>query len=54
MVVNDAAATSLVRVATRRPALRRALAIRLIAVVVFAVELAWIGGLGLAFYEVMR
>jgi hypothetical protein len=54
MVMNDAAATSLVRVAPRRPALQRALAIRLIAVVMFAVELAWIGGLGLVVYEVMR
>jgi hypothetical protein len=54
MVMNDAAATSLVRVATRRPAFRRVLTIRLIVLVMFAVELAWIGGLSVVLYEVIR
>jgi hypothetical protein len=54
MVMNDAAATSLVGAATRRPALRRISAARLIVVAVIALELAWVGGLSVLLYEVIH
>jgi hypothetical protein len=52
--MNDAAATSLVSAAPRRPTVRRISAARLIAVGVVALELAWIGGLSLLLYVVIH
>jgi hypothetical protein len=52
--MNDAAATSLVSAASRRPAVRRISAARLIAVAVVALELAWVGALGAVLYVVIH
>jgi hypothetical protein len=52
--MNDAAATSLVSAAPRRLALRRITAARLIVAGVIALETAWVGGLSVLVYEVIR
>jgi hypothetical protein len=52
--MNDVAATSLVSAASRRPAVRRISAARLIAVAVVALELAWVAALSVLLYVVVH
>jgi hypothetical protein len=54
MLMNDAAATSLVGAASRRPALWRISPARLIVVAVLALELAWVGGISALLYVVIH